>query len=110
MEDNQSKEALYIPQGLKKRMEYFSGYGKAEFAKTIIVTLITAIVCVLIYLFTKNPFIAVLTVLIIPSTTVIVLIKNDSNISVVDQVKFMVRFMKEQKKYKYIYQDELKWK
>ena len=108
MEDNQSKESLYIPQGLKKKMEYFPGYGKAEFVKTIIVTLITAILCVLLFVFMGNAVIAVLTFLIIPSTTVIILIKNDSNISVVDQVKLMVRFHREQKKYKYVYQDELK--
>jgi ABC-type transport system involved in cytochrome bd biosynthesis fused ATPase/permease subunit len=110
MEDNQAKESLYIPQGLKKKMEYFSGYGRAEFVKTIIVTLITAILCVLLFIIKVNAVIVVLTFLIIPSTTVIVLTKNDSNISVVDQVKFMVRFQREQKKYKYIYQDELKWK
>jgi len=85
MEDNQSKESLYIPQGLKKKMEYFPGYGRAEFVKTIIVTLITAILCVLLFIIMKNAVIAVLTFLIIPSTTVIILIKNDSNISVVDQ-------------------------
>ena len=110
MEDNQARDSLYIPQGLKKKMEYFSGFGKAEFVKTVIVTLITAIICILVFVFMGNAVIAVLTFLIIPTTTVIVLTKNDSNISVVDQVKFMVRFQREQKKYRYIYQDELKWK
>lgn len=108
MEEEQEKESLYLPQGLKKKREFFDGYGQHEFNITIIVTLITIVICALFYMINKNLVAAIFLVLAIPSATVLFVVRNDCNISVVSQVKFMLRHAKEQKKYPYVYQDE--WK
>ena len=106
MEDNQENESLYIPQGIKKKREYFSGYGKYELYITLVSVFIASIICFLIYTIFRNLLLAVFLILVIPFTTVLYIAKNDSNISVVDEIRFMVRFMKDQKKYLYVYQDE----
>jgi hypothetical protein len=107
MDDFKTKETLYIPQGLKKRREYFTGYGKHEFHLTIVATLITVILCVLLYFITHNVIISMFLFMAAPFTTVLFIVKNDSNISVVDQIRYMISYAKEQKHYKYIYQKEL---
>jgi hypothetical protein len=107
MEDVIEKEMLYIPQGLKKKREYFDGYGWQEFKATLISVVITAVICFLIYIISKNLVITTLTFLSIPSTTVLFVVKNDSNISVIDQIGFMARYVKEQRKYEYRSGDEL---
>ena len=106
MEEEQGKDSLYIPQGLKKKREYFAGYGRYEFTITVIATLITIGICVLIYFITGSLVAAIFILLAVPSTTVLFVVKNESNISVVDQIKFMMDHAREQKKYYYVYQDE----
>ncbi len=108
MEDQEKKDGLYIPWGIKLEREYFYGYGKKELIITIIFTLLGAGIGIFINLVTGNIIAAVLEVLILPTTTVFCIVKNDCNISVVDQLKFMVDHAKEQKKYYYVQQDE--WK
>lgn len=107
MQDSE-KHTLYIPQGLKTQVEIFDGFGKEELFKTIIITLIAGVVDVAIYLITKNTAIAVVFILTAIAGSVMMLTKDKTNISVVDQIGFMIRFFRSQKKYKYKYLDE--WK
>ena len=107
MESNE-KHTLYIPQGLKTQVEIFDGFGKEELFKTIIITLIAALVDGVIYLITKNTAIAVVFILTAIAGSVMMLTKDKTNISVVDQIGFMIKFFRSQKKYKYKYLDE--WK
>lgn len=107
MEEVMEKDLLYIPQGLKKKREFFEGYGWYEFGITIISCFAALFIVVMLYLFTGNIVAAVLLFLILPSTTVLMIVRNESNISVVSQISFMIRFAREQKKYSYRYRDEL---
>lgn len=107
MQDSE-KHTLYIPQGLKTQVEIFDGFGKEELFKTIIITLIAGVVDVAIYLITKNTAIAVVFILTAIAGSVMMLTKDKTNISVVDQIGFMIKFFRSQKKYKYKYLDE--WK
>lgn len=107
MQDSE-KHTLYIPQGLKTQVEIFDGFGKEELFKTIIITLIAALVDGVIYLITKNTSIAVVFILTAIAGSVMMLTKDKTNISVVDQIGFMIKFFRSQKKYKYKYLDE--WK
>ncbi|WFD10857.1 hypothetical protein [Tepidibacter hydrothermalis] len=106
--EEKKKQTLYIPQGLKTRVEIFDGYGKEELFKTIIVTIIAGIIDVLLYLIFKNTVMSVVFILVAIAGSVMMLTKDTSNTSVVDQVSFMIKFAKFQKKYKYKYLDE--WK
>ena len=105
----EEKETLYIPQGLKTRSELFDGYGKEELFKTIIVAIIVGIIDILIYLFTKNTAICVVFFLSSIAGAIMMLTKDITNISVIDQVKFMIRFARSQKVYKYKYYDEWRY-
>ncbi len=102
------KSTLYIPQGLKTRVEIFDGYGKEELFKTIIVTLVTGTADAVLFLIFRNVVMSVVLMLVIISGSVMMLTKDKTNISVVDQVGFMVRFARSQKIYKYKYIEE--WK
>ena len=102
------KSTLYIPQGLKTRVEIFDGYGKEELFKTIIVTLVTGTADAVLFLIFRNVVISVVLMLVTISGSVMMLTKDKTNISVVDQVGFMVRFARSQKVYKYKYIEE--WK
>jgi hypothetical protein len=97
---------LYIPQGLKTRVEIFDGFGKEELFKTIIVTIVVGILDIMYYLIFKNTVVSIVTILVAIAGSVMMLTKDRSNISVVDQVGFMIRFARSQKYYPYKYQDE----
>ena len=102
------KQTLYIPQGLKTRVEIFDGFGKEELVKTILVTLVAGGIDALLFLMFRNVVTSVVFMLIAISGSVMMLTKDKTNISVVDQVGFMVRFARSQKIYKYKYLEE--WK
>lgn len=109
MEDEQ--ESLYMPQGLKNRREFFEGYGKEEFHITILSGIIAAILGICICIINSRLLVVgVLIFLVIPTTTVMAVVKNNCNISVVDQLAFMIEHGREQKEYDYIYLDEWKIK
>jgi hypothetical protein len=100
------EKPLYIPQGLKLRSEIFNGFSKEELIKTIVVTLIAGLVDVLLFLMTQNMVLTVVFILVAVSGTVLMLTKDSSNISVVDQVGFLIKYQFRQKKYMYVYKLE----
>lgn len=104
--EEKKKNPLYIPQGLKTRVEIFDGFGKEELFKTIMVTIVVGILDILYYLIFKNTVVSIVAILVAIAGSVMMLMKDRTNISVVDQVGFMVRFARSQKFYPYKYQDE----
>jgi hypothetical protein len=101
-----TKQTLYIPQGLKTRVEIFDGFGKEELFKTVLVTLVAGGIDALLFLIFRNVVTSVVFMLIAIAGSVMMLTKDKNNISVVDQVGFMVKFAKSQKVYKYKYLEE----
>ena len=104
--EERKKNPLYIPQGLKTRVEIFDGFGKEELFKTIIVTIVVGMLDILYYLIFKNTVVSTVAILVAIAGSVMMLTKDRSNISVVDQVGFMIRFARSQKYYPYKYQEE----
>lgn len=104
--EERKKNALYIPQGLKTRVEIFDGYGKEELMKTLLVTTLVGVVDVFYYLIFRNTVVSVVMILVAIAGSVMMLTKDHTNISVVDQVGFMVHFARSQKIYPYKYLDE----
>lgn len=100
------EKPLYIPQGLKLRKEIFNGYGKEELMKTILVTLVAGVIDALQFFLTRNTVITIVFMLVAVSGAVLMLTKDNSNISVVDQMGFIIRYQFGQKKYKYFYRME----
>jgi hypothetical protein len=104
--EERRKNPLYIPQGLKTRVEIFDGFGKEELFKTIMVTLLAGIMDFVYYMISKNVVVSMVSILVVIAGSVMMLTKDRSNISVVDQVGFMIRFARSQKFYPYKYLDE----
>ncbi len=103
MEDSNS---LYIPLGLKEKNELWDGFGKEEAIKALIFNIITGIVDALIYFSTKNLIFCVVFILVSVGGSIMMLTKDTTNLSVVDQIRNMLRFAKSQKYYPYKYRDE----
>ncbi|HSH51651.1 MAG TPA: hypothetical protein VK982_07995 [Bacteroidales bacterium] len=103
MEDSNS---LYIPLGLKERNELWDGFGKEEAIKALIFNIFTGIIDALIYFSTKNLIFCVVFILVSVGGSIMMLTKDTTNLSVVDQIRNMLRFAKSQKYYPYKYRDE----
>lgn len=103
MDDN---NLLYIPLGLKERNELWDGFGKEEAIKALIFNFFTGIISVIIYLTTRKLIFCVVFILVSVGGSIMMLTKDTTNLSVVDQVKNMLRFTKSQKYYAYKYRDE----
>lgn len=104
----EEKEMLYIPLGLKTRIEIFDGFGKEELFKAVIAILIAGIFDFTVYVLTNSATFCVVFFLSSIAGSVMMLTKDKTNISVLDQLKFMISFHKSQKVYRYKYLDE--WK
>lgn len=104
--NNQEKETLYIPLGLKTKTEIFDGFGKEELFQAILSTVAAGAIDTIIYMITKSTAFCVVFILSSIAGSVMMLTKDKTNISVIDQLKFMIRFAKSQKKYRYKYLDE----
>lgn len=99
--------SLYIPSGLKTKTEIFDGYGKAELMGTILATAVSGAVATGINLIVKSIPICIIFVLTVMAGSVMMLMKDGNmNLSVLDQLRCMVRFWKCRKFYPYRYLDE----
>ncbi|MFA5576299.1 MAG: hypothetical protein WCZ27_09075 [Tissierellaceae bacterium] len=104
MEDK--KQNLYIPQGLKDSSEIFNGFGKKEGLRALVVFFALLLINVFIFLIKRNVSLFIIFILTSLSASIVVTQKDSNNISVYDQVKFMIRFNRSQKYYKYKYLPE----
>ena len=96
---------LYIPANIRTRLEFFKGFGVKELVTTIIVVAFSLPIVFILYKF-KSTLVAIIFLLFVISASVISLTKDDNNLCIVEQIKFMIRNAKMQKKYKYIYYDK----
>lgn len=99
-------ESLYIPVNIKTRMEFFDGYGAAELGKSIFVAAIALIAAFFIYSLTANTAVCVMIFLIAVAASVMAQTKDQNGLSVIDNVRFIVRFMNGQRKFDYEYTPE----
>ncbi|SKC77729.1 hypothetical protein [Maledivibacter halophilus] len=99
---------LYIPQGLKLRKEIVNGFGKEEVIKTTLITIIAGFIDILLFILFRNTVVTIVFMLISISGSVMMLTKDISNVSVVDQIGFLLKYALSQKKYRYKYKLERK--
>lgn len=100
------EDKLYIPMGVKPETELFSGFGKKQLMQSIIGSLGAALIAAVIWLISGNVTTTVITVLSGIIGSVMMTTKDQTNLSVVDQLQNMIRFAKSQKYYPYRYGDE----
>ncbi|MDR1321166.1 MAG: hypothetical protein LBK56_07030 [Gracilibacteraceae bacterium] len=98
--------SLYIPVNIKTRFELFEGYGMAELLPTVAAALVSGFFAFVIHAAFGEAILPVLMVLVTVAASVMALAKGENNMSVVDQSKCVLRFMREQRKYPYRYTGE----
>lgn len=102
----ENSNLLYIPLGLKENNELWDGFGKEEAVKALIFNIFTGIIDALIYFSTRNLIFCIVFILVSVGGSVMMLTKDTTNLSVVGQIRNMLRFAKSQKYYPYKYRDE----
>ena len=103
-------EKLYIPMGVKIETEIFPGFGRKQLLQSTIGSVGAGIIAFLIWILSHNVTPAVICVLTGIIGSVMMTTKDQTNLSVVDQVHNMVRFIRSQKHYPYAYGDEWRMK
>jgi hypothetical protein len=103
MSDNNT---LYIPMGVKTENEFFSGFGKKELLQALAGTVFALIVSLFIYLIGENIAHTMIGVLTGIAGSVMMVTKDQYNMSVVTQVANLIRFSRSQKVYPYVYGKE----
>ena len=107
MENEDTK--LYIPSNVKVRLEFFKGYGVKEFIATALVAIALIPISIITYhLGNQSYLLPVVIEMIGVVATIVATTKDENNLCVVNQVKYMIDFAKSQKKYDYEYYD--KWR
>lgn len=105
---NKEKYKLYIPTNVKTRLEFFKGFGIKELITTVIVMLSMLPISFGIYAVEKNYLVPVILEFLVTAGAVIFNTKDDNNLCVVSQIKYMIEFSKIQKEYIYKYYN--KWR
>lgn len=107
MENEETK--LYIPSNVKIRLEFFQGFGVKELITTLIVAVALIPIAILsYYLGNKNYLLPVLIEMVGVVVSIISTTKDDNNLCIVNQIKYMIEFAKMQKNFEYKYFD--KWR
>ena len=99
---------LYIPSNVKTRLEFFNGYGISEFISTVIVASVLLPISFFVYKLKGDFFIPVIIEFIGIAGTIIMTTKDVNNLCVISQIKFMIDFVKAQKRYDYKYYNKFK--
>ena len=97
---------LYIPMGVKPETELFNGFGRTQLFQSVIGSLAVGAVAAVVWFLSGNVTATVILVLSGIFGSVMMTTKDQSNLSVVDQVQNLVRFLRSQKVYPYRYGDE----
>lgn len=98
---NQEPQTLYIPMGVKPEAEWFSGFGKQQLGQSVIGSMLSVALALLIWLLKGSVPFAVVIFLSGVAASVMLTTKDRHNLSVLDQLRFMMAFTKSQKHYPY---------
>lgn len=102
MEENNSKEEMvYIPYGIKNRREFFEGFGFSEFKYTLISLPFAAAITFFTRVVLGHVLISSLSIVLIPIATVMLVVKDKCNLSVIGYLMIMLRFNWAKKYYPY---------
>lgn len=107
-EESMDQTKLYIPAYVKAEAEYFSGFGKKELQTSVFMGIFVIFFSVIVWIFLADMAAVVLLIIVGGSAVIIINTKNEANLSVVSFVGLMMRYLKEQQRYRYRYLDE--WK
>ena len=101
MEENNKEEMVYIPYGIKNRREFFEGFGRNEFKYTLMSLPLTAAIVFFVRVVLGQVLISSLLIILIPVGTIMLVIKDSCNLSVIGYLMIMLRFSWVRKYYTY---------
>lgn len=87
-------EKLYIPMGVKPEAEFFRGFGKKQMIQAAIGSLLGGMLACILWFITQNVTAVMITALTVIAGSVMMTTKDQSNMSVVNQIANMIRFAK----------------
>lgn len=99
-------EKLYIPMGVKPEAELFRGFGRKQITEAVIGSLACGLIACILWFATRSVTVTMIAVLSGIAGSIMATGKDQSNLSVVDQLRNMARFAKSQKIYPYRYGKE----
>lgn len=91
---------VYIPKNVKNKLEFFRGFGVKELIITIIVSILSILPVILIYKYISQIF-AISLFMISITSTIMLVIKDDNNVSFFKKLKLVIKHIFMQKNYKY---------
>ena len=93
---------LFIPVGMKAEKEFFQGFGRREMIQSIVAAVGLLIIAGILHMITASMF-HVVGILLFGMMSVIALVTRSAitNLSALDQARYMIRFFKEQQEYRY---------
>lgn len=101
--DNENDYKLYIPSNVKTRLEFWKGYGVKELISTVIVFLLLLPISLIVYKLKGSLLLPVVIEFIGVAGTIIATAKDENNLCVTRQIKFLIDFANTQKQYRYKY-------
>ena len=101
--DNENDYKLYIPSNVKTRLEFWKGYGVKELIYTGIVFLLLLPISLIVYKLKGSLLLSVVIEFIGVAGTIIATAKDENNLCVTRQIKFLIDFANTQKQYRYTY-------
>ena len=101
--DNENDYKLYIPSNVKTRLEFWKGYGVKELIYTGIVFLLLLPISLIVYKLKGSLLLSVVIEFIGVAGTIIATAKDENNLCVTRQIKFLIDFVNTQKQYRYKY-------
>ncbi len=102
----EEKEKLYMPQGLNTNKEIIRGLEKESIGTLLMLFFLFNIINIIITIFIRNITFAVLYITISAMVSYMLVVKDNTGISVLDIIGFFFRFMNTQKKYSYMQKNE----
>lgn len=101
----EKKEQLYIPLNVRKRKELIAGYGQQEAIITVVMSIIGFMIGLIIYGFNQKIEYVLIIPIVIGFLTVVMIIKDQTNTSLLDSLIRLYWFNKSQKRYEYKYKN-----
>ena len=96
----EKENKVYIPKNVRNELQFFRGFGVKELIITIIVGMLSIVPTIFIYKFI-NQAISLTLFLVTISITIMLISKDDNNVSFIKKLKLVLKNIISQKNFRY---------
>ena len=97
------QKELYFPVNVIDRNDFISGFGGKEMIITLIALATAVATIVICFLSTGNMFLSIFAGIVIIAVTIFLIRRDKYDESVIDKVRYIIRYARSQKKFVYDY-------